>query len=147
MKTFTLAEAEALLPTIEALLKRAMEAKQAAESLEEELQELGQRIFLSGGMMVDVAEVTRKRTALAGLVQRAKDAVQEMDAIGVQVKDLNIGLLDFPAYLEGEIVLLCWKLGETRIGFWHSLEDGFRGRQPVEDRFGSGGPDKLNKLN
>lgn len=144
MKTFTLAEAEALLPTIEALLKRAMEAKQAAESLEEELQDLAQRIFVSGGMMVDVAEVTRKRAALAGLVQRAKDAVEEIDAIGVQVKDLSIGLLDFPAYLDGEIVLLCWRLGEERIGFWHSLESGYRGRQPVEGRFGSHDPDKLN---
>jgi hypothetical protein len=144
MKTFTLEEAEALLPTIEALLKGAMEAKQAAESIEEELQDLAQRIFVTGGMLVDVAEVTRKRATLVGLVQRAKDAVEEIDAIGVQVKDLSIGLLDFPAYLEGEIVLLCWRLGEERIGFWHTLESGYRGRQPVEGRFGSRGPEKLH---
>lgn len=147
MKTFTLEEAEHMLPTIEALLKRAMEAKQAAESVEEELQNLGRRIFLAGGTMVNVEEVGRQRTALKGLVQRAKDSIEEIDAIGVQVKDLNIGLLDFPAYLDGELVLLCWKLGEPRIGFWHSLEDGYKGRQPVDDRFSSPGSGKNDPLN
>jgi hypothetical protein len=135
MKTFTLDEAEQLLPTIEALLKRAMEAKQAAEEIEEDLQQLGRRIFLAGGMMVDVAAVRKQRAVLEALVQRAKDAIEEIDAIGVQVKDLSIGLLDFPAYLDGEIVLLCWKLGEERIDYWHSIEAGYRGRQPVDQRF------------
>jgi hypothetical protein len=144
MKTFTLDEAQLLLPTIEALLKRAMEAKEAAETVEEELQELARRIFLAGGTMVNVSEVQEKKAAMTGLVQRAKDAVEEIDAIGVQVKDLNMGLLDFPAYLDGEIVLLCWKLGEEKIEFWHSVEEGFRGRQPVEGRFGAGNPDKTN---
>ncbi len=144
MKTFTLDEAQLLLPTIEALLKQAMEAKAAAESVEEELQGVARRIFLAGGSMVNVAEVQRRKSALTGLVQRAKDAVEEIDAIGVQVKDLNVGLLDFPAYLDGEIVLLCWKLGEAKIGYWHEMEAGFRGRQPVDGRFGVSDPDKAN---
>ncbi|MGC8549220.1 MAG: DUF2203 domain-containing protein [Acidobacteriaceae bacterium] len=144
MKTFTLEEAQLLLPTIEGLLKRAMEAKAAAETLEGELQQLARRIFMAGGTMVNVSDVHAKRKALAGLVQRAKDAVQEMDAIGVQVKDLDVGLLDFPAYLDGEIVLLCWKLGEEKIEYWHDLEAGFRGRQPVDGRFGAKDSDKAN---
>ena len=144
MKTFTLDEAQLMLPTIEALLKQAMESKAAAESVEEELQGVARRIFLAGGTMVNVADVQLKKKALTGLVQRAKDAVQEMDAIGVQVKDLDAGLLDFPAYLEGEIVLLCWKLGEEKIEYWHSLEAGIRGRQPVDGLFGASGPDKAN---
>lgn len=144
MKTFTLDEAQRLLPTIEALLKRAIEAKAAAESVEEELHGVARRIFLAGGTMVNVAEVQKQKAALGGLVQRAKDAVQEMDAIGVQVKDLDVGLLDFPAYLDGEIVLLCWKLGEEKIEFWHDLESGFRGRQPVDGRFETQNPDKAN---
>ncbi|MBT9332844.1 DUF2203 domain-containing protein [Paracidobacterium acidisoli] len=144
MKTFTLDEAQALLPVLESLLKRAIEAKQAAESLQEELQELSRRIFLSGGMRVNVADVRRRKAALDGLVQRAKDAVSEIDAIGVQVKDLETGLLDFPARLDGEVVLLCWKMGEERITHWHTLEAGFRGRQPIGDRFGRVRPDKPN---
>lgn len=144
MKTFTLDEAQLMLPTIEALLKQAMEAKAAAESVEDDLQSVARRIFLAGGTMVNVADVQLKKKALTGLVQRVKDAVQEMDAIGVQVKDLDVGLLDFPAYLDGEIVLLCWKLGEEKIEFWHDLEAGFRGRQPVDGRFGASDSDRAN---
>lgn len=135
MKTFTLDEAQALLPVLEALLKRAIDGKKAAESIEGRLQELSRKIFLSGGLFVDVANVRRQRAALESHVQAAKDSVAEIDAIGVQVKDLETGLLDFPCQLDGNIVLLCWRLGEGRIDFWHSVEDGFRGRQPIDDRF------------
>ena len=114
MKLFTLDEAQALVPVLESLLKRGIEAKHAAEQINEELQKLTQRIFVSGGMHVDVAKVGRQRTEMEAHIQRAKDAVQEIDAIGVQVKDLDIGLLDFPCKVEDEVVLLCWKMGEAR---------------------------------
>jgi hypothetical protein len=52
----------------------------------------------------------------------------------VQVKDLAIGLLDFPCQVDGRTVLLCWKLGEKQITHWHGLEEGFAGRKPVDDR-------------
>ena len=135
IKTFTLDEAQALLPVLEALLKRAIEGKKAAESIEGNMQELARKIFLSGGLLVDVPRVRRKRATLESHLQAAKDSVAEIDAIGVQVKDLDTGLLDFPCEINGEIVLLCWKLGESRIDFWHTVEDGFRGRQPIDDRF------------
>jgi hypothetical protein len=144
MKTFTLDEAQALLPVAESLLNRAIEAKQAADALEEELSALMRRIFAMGGMKVDIPDVQRRRTTLEALVQRAKDSLQEIDAIGVQVKDIEAGLLDFPCVLEGETVLLCWKRGEPRIGFWHRMEDGFRGRQPIDGRFRRTAPEKLN---
>ena len=136
-KTFTLDEAQALLPVLESLLKRAIEGKNAAEAIETRLQELSRRIFLSGGLFVDVADVRRQRSALENHVQRAKDSVAEIDAIGVQVKDLDTGLLDFPCEIDGEVVLLCWKMGESRIDYWHTVEAGFRGRQPIDDRFTS----------
>jgi hypothetical protein len=63
-----------------------------------------------------------------------KDAVAEIDSIGVQVKDLDIGLLDFPCKVEGNIILLCWKLGEKGITHWHSVEEGFAGRKPIDQR-------------
>jgi hypothetical protein len=144
MKTFTLDEAQALLPIVEALLNRAIEAKEALSELEEAQQDLQRRIFVSGGMLVDLAGVKKRKITMAALVQRAKDSLQEIDAIGVQVKDLDTGLLDFPCILEGEIVLLCWKRGEPRIAFWHRVEDGFRGRQPIDDRFRRPVPEKLN---
>ncbi len=135
MKLFTLEEAQALVPVLESLLKRGIEAKQAAEQINNELQSLAQRISVSGGMHVDVAKVARQRTELEAHIQRAKDAVQEIDAIGVQVKDLDIGLLDFPCKVEDDVVLLCWKMGETRITHWHTMESGFAGRQPLDERF------------
>jgi hypothetical protein len=144
MKTFTLDEAQALLPIVEALLNRAIEAKEALAGLEEEQQKLLRRIFSSGGMLVDLAAIKKRKITMAALVQRAKDSLQEIDAIGVQVKDLDTGLLDFPCILEGETVLLCWKRGEPRIAFWHRVEDGFPGRQPIDDRFRRAAPERSN---
>ena len=144
MKTFTLDEAQALLPVLESLLNRAIEAKQAAAELEQQHLALVRRIFVSGGLQVDVEQVQKRKIAMEALVQRAKDSLEEIDSSGVQVKDLEIGLLDFPCLLEGETVLLCWKRGESRIAFWHRVEDGFRGRQPIDARFRRTAPDKLN---
>ena len=135
MKTFTLDEAQALVPVLESLLKQAIEGKRLADSIEESLQELNRKIFVTGGLLVDVTKVRRQRTSMEQYLQQAKDSIAEIDAIGVQVKDLETGLLDFPCEVEGEVVLLCWKMGESRIDFWHTMEAGFRGRQPIDDRF------------
>lgn len=142
MKIFTLDEAQSLLPVVESLLNRAMEAKQAAQELEEKQQALMRRVFERGGLLVDVVKVQKRKVALEALVQRAKDSLEEIDSIGVQIKDLDIGLLDFPCLLEGETVLLCWKRGEERIDFWHRIEDGFAGRQPIDARFRKSASDK-----
>lgn len=144
MKTFTLDEAQALLPVLESLLGRAIEAKEAATDLEEQQTELLRRILLTGGMLVDKSAVKKRKITLAALIQRAKDSLEEINAIGVQVKDIDIGLLDFPCVVQGETVLLCWKRGEPRIGFWHRIEDGFAGRQPIDERFGPIPPEQMN---
>jgi hypothetical protein len=133
-KTFTLEEATTLLPVLKALLKRAMEAKRLIEDVEKELQDLRHRVLLSGGLLVDIPVVARRRAERDKATQDIKDAIAEIDAIGVQVKDLDIGLLDFPCTVDGEIVLLCWKYGEEKIQFWHGLEEGFRGRKPIDER-------------
>ena len=135
MKTFTLDEAQSLLPVLESLLKRAVEGKRAADSIQERLQDLNRKIFLTGGLLVDVARVRRQRSSMEQHVQQAKDSLDEIDAIGVQVKDLDTGLLDFPCEVNGETVLLCWKMGESRIDYWHTMDSGFRGRQPIDERF------------
>ena len=135
MRTFTFDEAQSLLPVLESLLKRAIESKQAAEKVEAGLSALAQRIYVAGGMYVDVAEVTKQRNEVEAHTQRARETVAEIDAIGVQVKDLDTGLLDFPFRLDEEIVLLCWKMGEPAIEHWHTVESGFQGRQPVDERF------------
>jgi hypothetical protein len=134
-KYFTLDEAQSLLPVLEALLKRAIEARRAAVEVEEKIHALSRKVFLMGGMLLDVERVRRKRAAHESHMQQAKDSLAEIEAIGVQVKDLETGLLDFPCLIDGETVLLCWKMGESRIEFWHTLDAGFRGRQPLDARF------------
>lgn len=135
MKTFTLDEAQSLLPVLEALLKRALEGKQAAEQVESALADLNRRIYLSGGMKVDITGVARQRAEMEAHLERVRESIAEIDSIGVQVKDLDSGLLDFPFRLEDEVVLLCWRMGEPSIEHWHTVESGFKGRKPVDDRF------------
>jgi hypothetical protein len=135
-KTFTLSEAQTLLPVVEALLRRAQGAEARAEELEREMQLLSQRIFLAGGMHVDVSAAARRRAERDKAAQETKDTLAEIDAIGVQVKDLEQGLLDFPSMMDGKAVLLCWKLGEPAITHWHTEEEGFAGRKPLDARFG-----------
>ncbi len=135
MKTFTLDEAQSLLPVLESLLKRAIEGKRSAEQVESSLAELARRIYLSGGMKVDAAKVANLRTELESHVQRLRESIAEIDSIGVQVKDLETGLLDFPCRLDDQVVLLCWRMGEPAIVYWHSTDSGFKDRQPVDERF------------
>jgi hypothetical protein len=135
MKTFTLDEAQSLLPVVESLLKRAIEGKQAAEEVESSLSEMARRIYISGGMRVDVTKVAKLRAEMEAHLQMARESVAEIDSIGVQVKDIEGGLLDFPCRLDDQVVLLCWRKGETAIEFWHTVEAGFQGRQPLDERF------------
>jgi hypothetical protein len=147
MKTFSLDEAQSLLPVLESLLKRALAGKQDAEKVENSLSEVSRRIYLSGGMKVDVAAIVRQRAEMDAHLERVRETIAEIDAIGVQVKDLESGLLDFPFRLDDEIVLLCWRMGESSIDHWHTLESGFKGRKPVDDRFRRGkasGPHRPN---
>lgn len=133
-RTFTLDEAHSLLPVLESLLRTAIHSKKLMEEVEEEMQALSHRIFLNGGTHVDVIPVARRKAERAKAEQRAKDALAEIDSIGVQVKDLDIGLLDFPCAVDGQIILLCWKLGEKSITHWHGTQEGFAGRKPVDER-------------
>jgi hypothetical protein len=135
MKTFTLDEAQSLLPVLESLLKRAIDGKRAAEEVETQLSDLGRRIYLSGGMRVNLPEVASQRAEMESHLERVRESIAEIDSIGVQVKDLDTGLLDFPFRLDEDIVLLCWRMGETTIEHWHTVESGFQGRQPVDERF------------
>ena len=133
-RTFTVSEAETLLPILESLLRSAMQAKQLIEEVDAEMQVLSNRIFINGGTRVDVVAVARRKAEREKAVQRAKDAVAEIDATGVQVKDLDVGLLDFPCIVGEEVILLCWKLGEAKLTHWHGTQEGFAGRKPIDER-------------
>ena len=133
-RTFTLDEAQDLLPVLESLLRTSIDGKKLMESVDAELQAVAHKIFLAGGMSVKLVYLARRKAEREKAIQRVKDAMAEIDAIGVQVKDLDIGLLDFPCEVDGQTVLLCWKLGEKTITHWHGVSEGFAARKPVDAR-------------
>ena len=132
---FTLAEAERLLPEVERALRDALFHKAEYQKADDELDQHHHRIRMSGGMRVDrethLAMRARRDTSAAAL----KDALERVQKIGAVVKDLDIGLIDFLTRYGGREVCLCWKLGEDRIGFWHTTDEGFRGRQVIDEEF------------
>ena len=138
-RTFALEEAQSLLPVLESLLRTAIASKKVMEEFEAEQQALAHRVFLNGGMFLDVVPLARRKAERVKAEQRAKDALAEIDSIGVQVKDIDIGLLDFPCVVEGQIILLCWKLGEKSITHWHGTQEGFAGRKPIDERIANAG--------
>ena len=138
MRTFTLPEAQTLLPVLDSLLQRAQAAATVATTRENALQGLSQAIFLSGGLRVDLPEVARIKAEHAAAIVEAKDTLEEISAIGVEVHDLASGLLEFPFQLEDEIVMLCWLQGDKNITQWHKAEAGWDERQPLDDRFTRG---------
>ncbi|MFY9648110.1 MAG: DUF2203 domain-containing protein [Terriglobales bacterium] len=138
-RTFSLDEAHTLLPILESLLKQAIQGKKLIEEVDGEFQETAHRVFLNGGTFLNVVHLARRKAERERAIRRIKDAIAEIDATGVQVKDLDIGLLDFPCKVEGEILLLCWKLGETAITHWHGTHEGFAGRKPIDQRIANAG--------
>lgn len=135
-KTFTLSEAQTLLPVLEALLVRARTSALRGAELELEMQRLSHRIFLSGGMHVDVAVAARRRAERDKAGQETKDTIAEIEAIGAQVQDLSEGVLDFPCQVEGRAAMLCWRMGEATISHWHGVDESAEQRRPLEGRLG-----------
>ena len=143
-KTFTVPEAQTLLPVLESLMARAQNAGLRAAERETEIEALRQRIFVAGGLHVDVVSVARWRAERDKAVQEAKDTLAEIEQIGVIVHDLETGLLDFPCLVDGDVLMLCWRPGETTIGYWHEAEAAAEARRPLDGRFGRGDRERLN---
>lgn len=137
-------EAQSLLPVLESLLRQAIDGKKQAEAIDAEFQEIAHRVFLNGGTFLKIVPLAKRRADRDKAVQAVKDAITEISSIGVQVKDLDMGLLDFPCVVDGQIILLCWKLGEKAIEYWHGLEEGYAGRKPIDDRIGKSNPERPN---
>ena len=130
MRHFTPEEANAALAEVRPLVERMVEQRRAHVEALERQEELESRIKGNGGG-IPPAQLAE---AAADVEQHARElahAVDDIVELGVQVKDLDEGLVDFPALSRGETVLLCWQLGEDEVRYWHSVEDGFAGRRPL----------------
>ena len=132
---FTLLEAERLLPGIERLLRSLIDLKRQYEAADTELSGVAQRIAMAGGMVPPRERIAKLRSRKDASARAMKSAFEEITETGCQVKDVDIGLVDFPTLYRGQEVYLCWKLGENGIGFWHHIDAGYRGRRPVDSEF------------
>jgi hypothetical protein len=132
MRLFTLEEANAELTLLRPLLQRVVEERRKLAELAAELDDVQGVVAGNGGRM-DPSRIRRLREAAARSAARIAELVEEIQGAGVQMKDLDRGLVDFPAEhpASGETVLLCWELGEPEVGHWHGLEEGFAGRKPL----------------
>lgn len=132
---FTLQQAEQALPEVESAIREAVALKSKYEQAEEEWQKFSRRVTMMGGMQVDHSRFGDQRNLRESIAQRLKEIIEGIQDQGVLIKDLDVGLIDFPTLLRGEEVYLCWKLGEKGIGFWHGVQEGFRGRKPIDREF------------
>jgi hypothetical protein len=132
---FTLQQAEQLLPDIDAAIREAIAGKAECERVEAERRKATQRVAMLGGMQVDRARAIEQRTRGQQAARTLEQAVEKVHSFGCLVKDLDIGLIDFPTLFRGEEVYLCWKLGERGIRFWHGVSEGFRGRKAIDSAF------------
>jgi hypothetical protein len=129
-RTFTPEEANALLPALRPLVERMVEAKRSLDGAQERADEVGRRIAGNGGG-IPPAELGELQDAVREEAEALAAALSEIQELGVLVKDLDTGLVDFPSTRFGEEILLCWRLGEDEVAFFHGYDDGFAGRQPL----------------
>ena len=125
MKLFTVEEANELLPTVRRVVEKIRGAHAQVTGSQEAARVAASGAELGGGGMPGGAQYVRALTTLSG-------RVRQLEELGVQLKDYERGLVDFPSMRDGRLVLLCWQWGEgDRIEWWHDPEAGFAGRQPL----------------
>ncbi len=134
-RRFTLDSARRILPEVRARLEEAVRARQEMEAVRQAMAAFSERAHLLGGVSLDADAAARWGSGLRQAAASLQAALQDLQALGVLVKDLETGLVDFPTLYRGREVLLCWRLGEPGIAWWHGVEEGFRGRRPVDEDF------------
>jgi hypothetical protein len=128
MKVFRLEEATALLPVIRPLVTELVEARRdlAIGLLEVEAAVRMQSEPATSGRAATLSEGIRK------VQLRIIDLLEKIQSPGCVVKDIDLGLVDFPAMRGDRLINLCWKLDEPAIGFWHGMDEGFASRKPLK---------------
>lgn len=132
---FRIEQANALLPKVEKSIRDAIELKRFYQEAEAVLEQEAERIMLSGGAMVNRARLEAERSRRDTCASQLQAAIEEIHSLGCEVKDLDIGLIDFRTFFRGQEVYLCWKLGEGDIEYWHGVTEGFRGRKLIDEDF------------
>lgn len=126
-KLFRLEEANAFVPRLESLVAQ---LQRGALRLQEEMTQLAAEAGVAVAEL-SAEDLVRRRPAARTLIEELDGIVREIEASGAHLKDVKLGLVDFPTERDGEIIYLCWQSGEPEVAFWHRTEDGFAGRQPL----------------
>jgi len=132
---FDLEQAEKLLPRLERLLRNAVQSRRRIEEIEQQYANLVKDIFLSGGRSVDVPTFSQRKQDKEESEKILEQTMQEIEQLGCVIKDLGIGLIDFPCRVGDREAYLCWRLGEPSIRFWHTTDEGFASRKPIDETF------------
>jgi hypothetical protein len=132
---FTLSEAQALLPGVENLIRQAMALKADYQAADTEMKDISRTIMMSGGSQVNHGKVVGIKARKDSSLELLKQVLERLQDSGCLIKDLDIGLLDFPTLYRGNEVYLCWRLGEEQIEWWHGVDEGFKGRKKIDDDF------------
>jgi hypothetical protein len=134
-KRFTLVQAQSLIPQLDRLLRDAVQAKSEYQAAEHVIQEFTERVMMMGGIAVNRDKAVESRSRRDAAAAQLRASIEQVQELGCVIKDLDIGLIDFPTLFRGVEVYLCWKLGESGIEFWHSVDEGFSGRKPIDQDF------------
>lgn len=123
------------MPQVDSLLRSIIQLKTEHFEADNELNRINQRITLLGGSIVPRDRLLHLKKRRNETALELKQVLEEIEKIGCQLKDADIGLIDFPTLYRGEEVYLCWKLGEQGITHWHHVQDGFAGRKLIDNEF------------
>jgi len=134
-RRFNLAEAQRLIPRVERLMRDAVARKGEYQQAERAIQSFTEKVMLMGGMNVDRERAREARQLRDSTAHNLRETIERVQELGCVVKDLDIGLVDFPTRFRGVDVYLCWRLGESAIEFWHGMDEGFRGRKAIDQDF------------
>ena len=133
---FTVADVEALIPTLEEIFLHVLQLRAGLRAVEEKLDKAGVRMSRDDLLESDAGpmEIRQAKAVFRGFYEALSDEIERVRALGGEVKDLETGLVDFPSRRGGEDILLCWKLGEKRIDFWHPVDGGYSARKPIDEQ-------------
>jgi hypothetical protein len=136
---FTVGEVEALIPMLERIFVQVLQLRAGLRALGMKLDRAGVRVNSDESPESDAGPpaVRQAKAVFRGLDEALSDELERIAALGGDVKDLETGLVDFPGTRNGEDILLCWKLGEKTLGFWHPVEGGFASRRPIDEQISS----------
>ena len=134
---FSVAEVERLIPTLERIFVHVLQLRAALRQQEQTLERAGVRLsrdLLDEDDPREPLDVRQAQGLFRAYYEALGEELSRVKELGGEVKDMDTGLVDFPGKRGEEEILLCWRLGETRLGFWHTPEAGFAGRRPIDDQ-------------